>query len=57
MWSEDVWTVALRDTRIVVSTHAILADALSHGFVRMADLALLIFDEGCFNEDFAYFLG
>ena len=32
--------------QIVVSTHAVLADALRHGFVRMENIALLIFDEG-----------
>jgi ERCC4-related helicase len=32
--------------QVIVSTHAVLADALTHGFVKMANLALLIFDEG-----------
>ena len=46
-WSEQrVWDAVLDDIQIVVSTHAVLADALSHGFVKMLDLALLIFDEG-----------
>ena len=46
-WSEQrIWDAALKDIRIVVSTHAVLADALSHGFVKIKDLALLIFDEG-----------
>ena len=46
-WSEQwIWDAALKDIRIVVSTHAVLADALSHGFVRINNLALLIFDEG-----------
>lgn len=31
---------------MVVSTHAVLADALAHGFVKMAQIVLLIFDEG-----------
>ena len=46
-WSEQrIWDAALKDVQIVVSTHAVLADALSHGFVRISKLALLIFDEG-----------
>ncbi|KAN0101426.1 P-loop containing nucleoside triphosphate hydrolase protein [Hyaloscypha variabilis] len=43
--SQHIWDTALSGARIVVSTHAVLADALSHGFVVMAKLALLIFDE------------
>lgn len=46
-WTEQaVWDKVLKDIRVVVSTYAVLADALSHGFVRMSRLALLIFDEG-----------
>jgi ERCC4-related helicase len=46
-WSEQrIWDAALNDVRVVVSTHAVLADALSHGFVRITNLALLVFDEG-----------
>jgi len=46
-WSEQsIWDVALDSVRIVVSTHAVLADALGHGFVNMKNLALIIFDEG-----------
>lgn len=46
-WTEQsVWDKALQDIRIVVSTHAVLADALNHGFVRMSHLALIVFDEG-----------
>jgi ERCC4-related helicase len=46
-WSEQrIWDAALKDVQVVVSTYAILADALSHGFVRITKLALLIFDEG-----------
>ncbi|KAJ5469262.1 Dicer-like protein 2 [Penicillium diatomitis] len=45
-WTEQaVWNEVLRDVRIVCSTHAILSDALNHGFVRMSQLALLVFDE------------
>jgi ERCC4-related helicase len=46
-WSEQrIWDAALEDVQVVVSTHAVLADALSHGFVTMSKLALLVFDEG-----------
>ena len=46
-WTEQgVWDKVLKDVRVVVSTYAVLADALGHGFVRMSRLALLIFDEG-----------
>lgn len=46
-WSEQsIWDSVLEGVRIVVSTHAVLADALSHGFVAMRRLALIIFDEG-----------
>jgi hypothetical protein len=34
------------NVQVVVSTHQILLDALSHGFVSLKDLALLVFDEG-----------
>lgn len=44
--TQSTWDDVLRDMKIVVSTHAVLADALSHGFVQMSQLALLIFDEG-----------
>jgi ERCC4-related helicase len=40
-----IWNSLLRDVRIVVSTSRILLDALVHGFVQMARIALLVFDE------------
>lgn len=46
-WTQQSeWDAVLRDVRVVVSTYAILADALTHGFVRMVQLSLLVFDEG-----------
>lgn len=46
-WSEQrIWDIVLDGFRIVVSTYAILADALSHGFITMQRLSLLVFDEG-----------
>ncbi|KAJ5550279.1 hypothetical protein N7461_004977 [Penicillium sp. DV-2018c] len=45
-WTDQIiWDKVLRDVRVVVSTYAVLADALSHGFVQMSRLGLLIFDE------------
>jgi len=47
LWStQEIWNRVLGSHRIIVSTHAILSDALSHGFVTMSRLGLLIFDEG-----------
>ena len=40
-----MWDEALLNIRIVVCTHDILCDALTHAFVRMEDIALLVFDE------------
>ena len=46
-WTDQsIWDAVLKDIRVVVSTHAVLADALGHGFVQMSRLALLVFDEG-----------
>lgn len=46
-WTEQsVWDAVLHNVRIVLSTHQVLYDALAHAFVRMDELALLIFDEG-----------
>lgn len=46
-WGEQrIWDDALHGVRIVVSTHAVLAEALAHKFVVMAKLGLLVFDEG-----------
>ena len=48
-WSEQhVWDTALDHVRLVVSTHKVLEEALAHAFVKLDDLALLIFDEGEF---------
>ncbi|CRL27016.1 unnamed protein product [Penicillium camemberti] len=44
--SAGVWDKPLKDVRVVVSTYAVLADLLGHGFVRMSRLALLIIDGG-----------
>ncbi|KAJ5553758.1 hypothetical protein N7494_003136 [Penicillium frequentans] len=45
-WSnQDLWDTALRSMKVVFSTHAVLADALTHGFVSLRRLALIVFDE------------
>jgi ERCC4-related helicase len=43
--TQAVWDDLLGSHRIIVSTHAILSDALDHGFVNMQQIGLLIFDE------------
>ncbi|KAF7589645.1 Dicer-like protein 2 [Aspergillus hancockii] len=53
-WSDqDTWDAALLDMRIIVSTPAVLANALEHGFVKIEKLALLVFDEAhnCVKND------
>lgn len=46
-WSEQwIWDKVLYNVRIVVSTPQILLDALTHGFVGLRRIALLVFDEG-----------
>ncbi|KAH0835062.1 Dicer-like protein 2 [Fonsecaea pedrosoi] len=45
-WSEQrIWDAALDGVRVMVSTHKILEEALAHSFVKIKDLALLVFDE------------
>lgn len=46
-WTEQrLWDAVLSNVRVVVGTPKVLEDALTHGFVRMSRLALLVFDEG-----------
>ncbi|KAJ6024631.1 ATP-dependent helicase dcl2-2 [Penicillium herquei] len=45
-WGEKaVWDSALAGVRVVVSTHQVLLDVLTHGFMKMDQLSLLVFDE------------
>ncbi|KAE9375393.1 P-loop containing nucleoside triphosphate hydrolase protein [Stipitochalara longipes BDJ] len=45
-WTEQsLWDSILKNVKIVVSTYQILLDALTHAFVRMETLALIVFDE------------
>jgi len=46
-WSHKAeWDAVLTNVNIVVSTYAVLRDALYHAFVEMKSLALIVFDEG-----------
>ncbi|KAI2675933.1 hypothetical protein CBS147355_6114 [Penicillium roqueforti] len=46
-WGEkSVWDAALFGVRVAVSTHQVLLDALTHGFTRIDQFSLLVFDEG-----------
>jgi ERCC4-related helicase len=46
-WSDQpTWDAILKNIRIVISTHQVLLDALTHGFIKLSQIALLIFDEG-----------
>lgn len=49
LWTEQVvWDAALEGIQVVVSTPAVLLDAMTHGFVSISRLGLIIFDEGWF---------
>ncbi|KAL4817898.1 ATP-dependent helicase dcl2 [Aspergillus spinulosporus] len=46
LWTEQaIWDAVLEDIQVLVSTPAILRDAMTHGFVKISRLGLLIFDE------------
>ena len=46
LWSTSkIWNEALEDIDIVTSTPQVLLDALSHAFVKLSDLSLLVIDE------------
>lgn len=45
-WSQQIWDTIISNTRIVVSTPQVLYDGLTHSFIKMSQLALLVFDEG-----------
>lgn len=52
-WTHQaLWDAVLSNVHVVVSTYQILLDALTHGFVRMESLALMVFDEGLFPLKF-----
>ncbi|KIX93481.1 uncharacterized protein Z520_10901 [Fonsecaea multimorphosa CBS 102226] len=43
--TKDVWDVVLHKIQVVVSTPAVLNQALDYGFISLADISLLVFDE------------
>ena len=45
-WFLCIYIYILTYSKIVVCTYQILLDGLTHGFIQMQDIALLIFDEG-----------
>lgn len=46
-WSDiRIWNDYLRNVRVVVSTYQVLLDAISHAFVPIDRLSLIVFDEG-----------
>lgn len=48
-WTKKfMWDAVLLNIKIIVSTYQILLDALTHGFVKMESLGLVVFDEGKF---------
>lgn len=51
-WGKDMWTPLLEKTRVVITTPQILLDALDHAYVKMENLALIVFDEGMFSTIF-----
>ncbi|KAG8630094.1 hypothetical protein KVT40_001713 [Elsinoe batatas] len=45
-WSEQrLWSATLKGVQIVIGTPDVLKDALTHGFVRITQIRLLLFDE------------
>jgi len=47
-WSKALWEKILENVRIVVSTFQVLFDAVSHAFVKLDTLSLIVIDEGEF---------
>ncbi|KAL4998324.1 ATP-dependent helicase dcl2 [Aspergillus recurvatus] len=46
LWTEQaIWDAVLEGIQVVVSTPAVLLDAMTHGFVSLSRLGLIIFDE------------
>ena len=52
LWkSQSIWDEVLLNARVIVCTPEILYDALSHGFVKISAIALLVFDEAHYCKD------
>jgi ERCC4-related helicase len=43
---KSLWDAVLDNVKIIVSTYQVLLDALTHGFVSMGILGMIVFDEG-----------
>ena len=43
--NQDLWDGVLKNVRVVVGTPKVLEDALTHGFVKLSKIDLLVFDE------------
>lgn len=44
-WKKDKWTALLSDNKIIVATADVLLQCLSHSYISMRQINLLIFDE------------
>lgn len=45
-WTDQkLWDATLKDVHVVVATPAVLLDALTHAFVTISNISLLVFDE------------
>ena len=44
-WDLDKWRLELSQHQVLVMIHQVLLDALSRGYIKIPELALIIFDE------------
>lgn len=44
-WKQQEWNELLNTYEVIVCTAAILDQSLSHGYIKMEDINLIIFDE------------
>jgi ERCC4-related helicase len=56
LWQAEDWAELLELHRIIVCTPAVLHNALSHGYVLMTNICLLIFDEGMYRYQEHYLI-
>ncbi|KAK4507050.1 hypothetical protein PRZ48_000784 [Zasmidium cellare] len=51
-WTDQkLWDATLANVNVVVGTPAVLLDALTHGFVKIDQLGLCVFDEGPLTQN------
>jgi ERCC4-related helicase len=43
---QKLWDLLLKGVSLVICTPAVLLDALTHGFIKIEEIPLLVFDEG-----------